>query len=162
MSGLNHSQRAVFIIDAHWLWYSAGRFGRPKGVNKPKVDYLSLKNEVVRQSGADLIKSIVYLTSKSRQIRSFAEMLEGFGYEVIIDGGRLPLRVHTDLADIDGDWDKVILAVGSLDFLPLLKKLKKGNKQIVLVNFGDVERELSEIADKSIILGQKVLYDAQR
>ena len=156
------NSRAIFVIDSHWLWYAAGRFGRPKGFDKPKVDYLSLKNEVVRQSGADLIKSIVYLTSKSRQIRSFAEMLEGFGYDVVIDGGRLPLRVHKDLADTDGDWDKIILAVGSLDFLPLLKKIKKGNKEIVLVNFGDVERELSEIADKLIILGQKVLYDAKR
>lgn len=154
--------RAVLCVDAHWLWYAAGRFGRPKGVSKPKVDYLSLRNEVVRQSGADLIKSIVYLTSKSRQIKSFAEMLEGFGYEVIIDGGRLPLRVHKDIAEIDGDWDKIVLAVGSLDFLPLLKKIKKGNKEIVLVNFGDVERELSEVADQLIILGQKVLYDAKR
>jgi hypothetical protein len=149
------------MIDGHWLWYAAGRFGRPKGIPKPKVDYLSLRNEIVRRAEADLVKSIVYLTSKSRHIRSFAEILTGFGYEVIIDGGRLPLRFHKDLAETK-EWGKLILAVGSLDFLPLLQKLKKSSKEIIMVSFGDLEKELLDIADKLIILGQKVLYDAKQ
>jgi hypothetical protein len=151
--------KAVLLIDGHWLWYAAGKYGRPQ-VRKPKVDYLSLRNEVVRHIGeADLIKSIVYLTSQSRQIRNFAEMLKGFGYQVIIDGGRLPLRIHKDLAETES-WDKIVLAVGSLDFLPLLKKIK-GQKKIILVNFGEIEKELSEVADQLITLDQGVLYNGR-
>jgi hypothetical protein len=157
--------RTILIVDTHWLWYAAGRYGSECNIRKPRVDYLALKNKVVLDISQHFEKcelwwSRAFVAARNaKSVQSFLDLLHGFGYVVKLTNSA-SLDINEVLTDTS-NWELAVLAVGSMELLPTFQKLKEKGKRIALIAFPESDSILMDEVDHRIILNEQVLYEGK-
>jgi hypothetical protein len=150
--------KALLIVDTHWLWYAAGRYGDANRVRRPRVDYMSLRNCVarflVKRFGEvyDLECAAFVMNRRAGSMERFTDLLEGFGYRVHECNDPTPAVMNMLKTD---RWDLIVLAVGSVEVMMSARLIRDDGRRVVLASFTPVENGV----DATLSLDGSVLYE---
>ncbi|KPJ55626.1 hypothetical protein AMJ49_06720 [Parcubacteria bacterium DG_74_2] len=134
-----------------------------------RISYEKLRQYFRNECGDNLGKIFVYTASDSErpQQKKFLDMLEINGYilrtkEVkrirVTKGvyewkGDFDVELSMDVLDNLKEFDTAVLLSGDSDFAPIIERIKKNNKKIIVMSAKHhISRELIQLADKYINL----------
>lgn len=156
--------KALLIADTHWLWYAAGRWGNSNGLEKPRVDYMALRNHVSdflinRFGNVYDLECCAFVANQRKQgnMSRFIDLLKGFGYRVdeCID----PTPAMTAFLK-DEFWDLAVLAIGSVEVLAACETARKDGRKVIAASFNGGSGQ--GITDAVLRLNKHVLYEGIR
>ena len=154
--------KVYIFIDGANIFYTQRTLGW-------RISYEKLKQYFKNECGDNLGKMFVYTASDSErpQQKKFLDMLEINGYilrtkEVkrirVAKGvyewkGDFDVELSIDVLDNLKEFDTAVLLSGDSDFAPIIERIKKNNKKIIVMSAKHhISRELIQLADKYINL----------
>lgn len=156
--------KALLIADTHWLWYAAGRWGSGQGYNRPRVDYMALRNQVSdflvnRFGNVYDLECCAFVVNQRRQggMNRFTDLLRGFGYRVNECTDPTPAMIALLKSE---PWDLMVLAIGSVEVLAATEKARQDGRKVIVASFNGGSGK--GVADAVLRLDGKVLYEGAR
>ena len=158
--------RVLFVVDCQNLYYGS----KEEFVKDKRVSFGRLRYWLYKRCKPSSMHSLACVALSSGTIKRLVEYLERAGYEVTqkisrncgdntISNTDIDAKASVEIISRIDNFDRLIMASGDSDFIPVYQYCKNKGKRVEVVCFrSSFNRDLLQVVDSVTFLGSEVTY----